>query len=93
MPKRKKSLSGLNQRKNGIWYLDKKLEGCNRIHRSCETTDYKDAEQRALHWIKAAQDSKIFKTRTKITLNEAIEIYKSTQIKKSLPSDLDNLKK
>lgn len=94
MAKRTKKLPGLNREsKTGIWKLDKIIKNYGRIYRSTGTTEYAEAERRAIRWIKDIEDAVIHGKRTRITFNEAAALYISTETKKSLKCDINDLKK
>lgn len=94
MAKRKKKLPGLNREsKTGVWKLDKVIKNYGRLYRSTGTTEYAEAERRSIRWIKEIEDATIHGKRSSITFNEAAALYISTETKKSLKCDINDLKK
>lgn len=97
---RRKTLPGLHQKETGYWHIDKIIVNYGRYCESTRTKNYKEAERRAIRWIKEKEDVAIHGKRTRITFNEAAAIYINKEAKKpkeqrlkSIKCDANDLKK
>jgi hypothetical protein len=77
------------QKRNGVWYIDKRIKGYGRICESCGTNSLEEAEHYLIHRLDQIRQALIYGIRPTRTFIQAAKKYlEENQHKRSLDRDV-----